>query len=421
MNRDSTEFDSAAIPENQRQHWVGVAAVAVMVSLSVPTFVTGVELSATMGAESLITAVILGSAIIFVIGAMTGYVGARTGLNSYLLARVAFGDKGAACVNTAFALSLMGWFGINLNLFGHAATELIGHLIEPSPPPILLTVAATLGITITTLVGFKAINRLSLLLTPALLIIFLMLCGATEWPNASADVLFSSRDSAWSSGVSTTVGSIIIGAIIMPDVTRFLRKASSAVTVALLAFICAQPAVMIVAGLASQSMAAQDLNTLMLSLGMGSAALLLIMASSWILNALNLYSAALGLRASLPIPNPSLLIASTAAIGLVAGASNILAIFLDYLFYLSIVFVPVAGVVIADFFVVRRSQYIGAAFKHPRTVRVTALSSWGGGAIYALLATEDFILSLTGIAALDSLVLSGAIFLILSHMTLDRT
>jgi hypothetical protein len=70
---------------------------------------------------------------------------------------------------------------------------------------------------------------------------------------------------------------------------------------------------------------------------------------------------------------------------------------------------------------VRRSQYIGAAFKHRRTVRVTALSSWGGGAIYALLATEDFILSLTGIAALDSLVLSGAIFLILSHMTLDRT
>ena len=53
-----------------------------------------------------------------IIGCITGSIGARTRLSSYMLVRIAFGDRGASLVNLAFALSLLGWFGVNIDLFG---------------------------------------------------------------------------------------------------------------------------------------------------------------------------------------------------------------------------------------------------------------------------------------------------------------
>jgi cytosine permease len=72
-----------------------------------------------------LAAILGGALVIFLIGWLMGSIGARTGFNSYLLVRLAFGDAGARIVNLAFSISLLGWFGINLNLFGLAIAGLV--------------------------------------------------------------------------------------------------------------------------------------------------------------------------------------------------------------------------------------------------------------------------------------------------------
>ena len=76
----------------------------------------------------------VGSFIIFLVGSLMGSIGARTGFNSYLLVRLAFGDSGARLVNLAFSVSLLGWFGINLNLFGLAETDAGEQAVAEAAP-----------------------------------------------------------------------------------------------------------------------------------------------------------------------------------------------------------------------------------------------------------------------------------------------
>ena len=61
-----------------------------------------------------------------------------------------------------------------------------------------------------------------------------------------------------------------------------------------------QPFVMWVGASAAFALATDDITTIMLTLGLGLGAFAIIIAGSWVLNALNLYSAVLGVTASFP-------------------------------------------------------------------------------------------------------------------------
>jgi cytosine permease len=172
---DNNEFAVVAIGEDKLVAWPRVAAVAAMVAFSLPTFVTGLEVGAGLSPINTAWALFFGSVIIFIIGAIMGVIGAKTRLSSYLLVRIAFGDIGAGLVNIAFAISLLGWFGVNINLFMEAVIRLGQDVMGVNFSPIVVAIFASACMTLTTLVGFKAINILATLLVPVLAIVTFLL------------------------------------------------------------------------------------------------------------------------------------------------------------------------------------------------------------------------------------------------------
>ena len=162
MSFESNEFSAVAISDDQLVSWPRVAAVAAMVSFSLPTFVMGLEVSRGLLFADLMWALVLGSLILFVIGGMMGVIGTRTRMSSYLLVRIAFGDKGAGLVNIAFAISLLGWFGVIINLFTDAVAGLSLDVFNLNLPVLLIAIIGSICMTVTTLVGFRAINVLDL-------------------------------------------------------------------------------------------------------------------------------------------------------------------------------------------------------------------------------------------------------------------
>ena len=102
---------------------------------------------------------------------------------------------------------------------------------------------------------------------------------------------------------------------------------------------------------------------------------------------------------------------STGRLGTLAAFLNILDHFLAFLFYLSIVFVPVASIIVIDCFWLRRSDYVvgdGAS----RGVEPPALAAWAVGAAVALAGSAG-LLHLTDIAALDALIVTGLLYTVL--------
>jgi len=392
-----------------------VAAVASMVSFSLPTFIAGIEVSSGVGPDLTLAAILGGALVIFLIGWLMGSIGARTGFNSYLLVRLAFGDAGARVVNLAFSISLLGWFGINLNLFGLAIAGLSDELFGIIPPELFVTIMASLLITVTTIIGFRAINLVSTLMIPVLAFVAMALL-VTATSQTAPVVAASQGEMSLGDGISAIVGSIVIGSIIMPDITRFLRSSGGALLTSGTSYMIAQPFVMWVAASAAMVLGTEDIISIMLTLGLGLGAFIIIIAGSWVLNALNLYSAVLGVTASFPRLSARTVTVVLGVIGVTAGLMNILDSFVTFLFYLSVVFIPVAGVIIVDHFIARPEAYRVTEVEDNQPLNRWGLLAWFMGAAIALAASEGFIGSVTRVAALDAMLTTAVLYWIAARL-----
>lgn len=434
---DGSEFSAVPIRDNQLVAWPRVAAIAAMVGFSLPTFLTGLEVFAGLSPVNAMWALFWGSLIVTIVGCITGYIGAADRMSSYLLVRVAFGDKGAAIVNIAFAISLMGWFGLNINLFMDTVGRLLIDLWGLSVPRVVLAIFASFCMTLTTLIGFRAIERISTLLVPILVIVTILFVNTAFSKYGFSDFMAMETPAravgenamTIGDGISWVVGAVIIGAIILPDITRFIRQRSGAVFTAILCYLIVGFLVMIGAGLAgvssgvfetyfdSEGVSRTDVMLkLMLDVNLGIGAFIIIIAGSWALNSLNLYSTVLSVKATFPKLNTRWLTIALGVLGVAVALLNILGQFEVFLWYLSIIFIPVAGVLIIDRLFVRPQVYNLETLENNAGLNVPGFLAWAIGAIVAILADQGTIPNLTGIGAMDALILSAILYFLFAKV-----
>ena len=68
------------------------------------------------------------------------------------------------------------------------------------------------------------------------------------------------------------------------------------------------------------------------------------------------------------------------AVGVIAALMNILDSFITFLFYLSVIFVPVAGVIIVDYLLIRTASYSVATLDKNRALNLKGFVAWTAGA-----------------------------------------
>ena len=408
----SSEFSAAPVTDDQLVAWPRVASIAVMVAFAVPVFVAGLEMYHALTVTDFIVALVVGSVILTVIGATMGSIGARTRLSSYLLVRIAFGDRGAAVVNLAFAVSLIGWFGVNIDLFSGAVTRLAADIwgMELAAWPI--EIAAGVLMTTTTVFGFRAINILASLLSPVLAVVTAMLLFGSLDAMSIGEFMAIEKAATLtvSDGVSAVVGGIIIGAIILPDITRFVRHWTGAIQVAFWAYMVVELIVFGVAGIAGAVSGKTEILDVLLHFGLGIGAFIIVIAGSWVLNSLNLYSTVLSVEATFPKLQGTLVTAVLGGFGVLAAFMNILDSFLAFLGFLAVIFVPVAGVIITDYLLVRRDIYAAETLEANAHLSIPAFMSWAAGAVVAAAVSYGWMPSVLGVGVLDSVIISALLY-----------
>ena len=423
MSDINNEFEAVAIRDDQLTPWWRVAAVGSMVAFSLPTFITGLEVYHGLTPWQTVWALLIGAALIFAIGSAMGGIGSETRMSSYLLTRIAFGDHGAGVVNIAFAISLLGWFGININLFADAVSGLSQTLFGTSPSDVILSLIAAACMTGVTFAGFRAINLLATLMVPVLAIVTVILAYSALNAQPLPDMMAVEKPTTLTlgGGISAIVGAIIIGAIILPDITRFVKSWRGAMGVTFISYMIVQLLVMASASLASSATGSNDIIEIMLQFGLGLGAFVIVSAGSWGRNALNLYSTVLSVKATFPKLNQSLLIIGLGVFGAGAALLNLLDIFVVFLIYLSIIFIPVAGIVISDYLFVRRSDYRIEQLENNRKFAPIAFCAWVIGALAALAMEEGVVTSPSGIGAIDAIALTAISYLLLTWLSQKLT
>lgn len=350
------DYSLSRLPLEARRSWVSVAVQRFGQVSAFHQFLLGATLGLGMTFWDAVLAITLGSVMLEVVTILMGIAGVRENVSTSVLARWAgFGSRGSALVGLLVTLSLAGWFGVQNDVFAHGLHRLMG-----GPPVWAWAVLGGLVVTVIVVAGFHTMAWTAYLTVPA----FLLLTGWTivaelHRHDLSDLVGMSPPGPALSLAEGTTLvaGAFIMGAVMTPDMTRFNRRPSDVVKQTLISVTLGEYLIGLTGVLLAHAAASADVVGMIMS-SSGVVGTLIMITAILKINDWNLYSASLGLVNTVDVLLGRRISRSTATLclgglGTVLSALGILDHFTVFLTWVGVITPPVAGIMIAEYFVVR--------------------------------------------------------------------
>ena len=169
MTASRDDFSRAPVTGGRLRPWWYLLILEMGVMISIPIFIVGGQLGLGLTLHDLVIATFGGALILGVIGGLTARLGAITRCSTPLIARYTFGKKGyRALITIVLAFSLIGWWGVQSEMFAHAVIGLAHQLFGIDLPEPLLIIASGTAMIVTAALGFRAIGKISYIAVPLL-------------------------------------------------------------------------------------------------------------------------------------------------------------------------------------------------------------------------------------------------------------
>ncbi len=404
------DYGTKPVPIEKTRSWFDMGIVIMGIYICIPLFMVSGMLgnAATLGV--VVAAILLGQVILTVISIGTGLVGAQTRLSTAMNSQFTFGRNGNVLIALILAIGAFGWFGFQLELFGGAVIGAVKILTNDSVhlPRTLVIVGGGILMSLTAIYGFRAIEKLSLVVIPILLLLFLVTLIKVHSGVSFADVVAKAPKQALPLGtlISIVVGTYAVGAVIQPDLTRYAKGKGHAALGMVFGMMLGAPIVYILASYVGKVAGQSDFTTIMLSFHSGwwgLFAMFAIVFATWTSNDNNLYSSALAFNSIFPKLRKWMLTAIGGALGTIFAVIGILGQLVNWLIILSVTVPPIGAVMAADFFLYRSEAYQFEQAEQLPPIRWEALSSWAVGGLVGFL-THFKVFTITSAPALDSMM-----------------
>lgn len=328
--------------------WFGAA-------VSIAEISTG-TLLAPLGWQRGLAALLLGHAVGGALFFAAAYIGALTGRSSMESVRLSFGKRGSVLFSVANILQLAGWTAVMIYA-GATVSSALGKVLWDGESFVWWALANGALIVLWLVFGARKTGGLK---TVSMLLMLL----AVLWLSAEVFSTAGSTAAQVSDGMS--FGTAVELSAVMPlswlplaaDYTRQARRPFAATLTATLAYTLTG-CWMYALGLAAALFTGEtDVAKILLGAGLGAAGILAVVLSTVTTTFLDAYSA--GVSAN----NISAKLSETPIAVAVAVVGTLLAVLLpvteyeNFLLLIGSVFAPMAAVLIADFFVLKRREEI---------------------------------------------------------------
>ncbi|MFK7865375.1 MAG: cytosine permease, partial [Pseudohongiellaceae bacterium] len=411
-----SDYATEKVPESKTMGGWGIGMVNGALAFAVPGLITGLELGGALSFSNALWAYFFGGFFLAVLGSVTGLVGRFNRLSSCMTMKFVFGVKGSSLLNLAFALSLLGWFGVNMDLFSSIVQSYAQELGMGSPGLWQIEFVAGVVMTLTTICGFRIIEKLSSLLVPVMVLVILYLLFQSLSIDSSLPAMQASTEAlSVGEAISAVVGSFIVSVVLMPDFTRFARSSGDALISSFFPYLVLCTFVYVVATIAGAAVQSTDVVEVFLLLGLGSFGLMLMCVSSWLTNVVNLYSSSLAANSVFSNIKEWHLISILGVLGTAVASLNLLDRFIEFLFGLAIIFTPVAAIYIVDFFVLRNKRcYELDELDQVPAIVWPAVMAWLFGVLVSLATSTEFFF-ISGVQAVDGLLATAVMYFLFSR------
>ena len=352
------DFALSRVTRDAQKPWFGISVQRFGQVSALSQFLLGATLGYSMTFGEAALALLMGSIILEVIMCIVGIIGQKEGLNTALLARwTGFGEIGASLVGLAIGISLIGWFGIQSAI----SAESLDVLMPGVLPAWAWSLIFGLAVTAIVAFGFKGMQWLANITVP----LFLILVGwsvISELTKHDFVELITGPApgptmSVWA-GTGIVAGGLIVGAIITADMTRFNRSAADVVKQTIVGVSLGEFVIGLAGVLLAHAAASGNIVAIVTS-SIGFVGLIIVITGTLKINDWNLYSSTLGLVNFISTAfNRNLNRVTTTVvlgiIGSILAAAGILGQFTGFLIILGVAFPPIAGIMVAEYFVVKR-------------------------------------------------------------------
>ncbi|WDP91233.1 MAG: cytosine permease [Desulfobacter sp.] len=363
----------------------------------------GGKLGVGLTAYELMAAVMAGNLILGGYTACLAAIAARTGLSTHLLARYSFGERGSCLPSFLLGITQVGWFGVGVAMFALPVQKVTGWDIN-----LLIGISGAV-MTATAWFGIRALTILSLVAVPAIAALGFVSVGNafSEFGGLGAwlDAVPAEPMSLFTA-IGICVASFISGGTLTPDFTRFSKNTKIAVSTTVIAFFLGNSLMFLFGAVGATFYQQADISEVLLKQGMIVWAMIILGLNIWTTNDSALYASGLGFSNITRLPK-KLLVLVNGAVG------TIMALFLynnfvGWLAFLNTMLPSIGGVIIADYFLVKKGNYGRLSNTRFDGIRPTAVIAWLAGVLAA-----KFI---PGIAPVNSVFCAVGVYLVAEQL-----
>lgn len=407
------------IPDSDKKSWLDVSLIQAGVYICVTSLLLGGLLVSCMSLRDTIIAGTLGYLVSVVITAAVGIIGEDLGVPTCVATMSAFGKNGARIlISFIFAIAMIGWFSVQNNVCGAAFSQLMGNMgIDISVPVstaiwgVIMLLTAVYGID-----GLKILNQVSV---PALAIIMIAGCvlAIKQYGTAALGVPVEEQTMSILDGVVFTASFLSVGMTCAPDFTRYQKSRGGVWTSSFLGIMVPGVVLLVMGAVLTKLTGQNDLSFVLADIGLPVLGMLILILATWTTNTTNAYSAGIDFVMLFKLKDEKRAITTMIAglIGTILAALGFSNYFDAFVNSLGVLFMPVAGVMVADYWIYRKGQTANWAYKEG--------FSWPGIISWAVGAVLTFVIT-NGIGLFIGFIVPIILFLLLKkafHEKEDKT
>ena len=417
MTNDN-DYSLSRIPEGAKEPFWQILMVRIGAICCVSQLVLGATLGYGMTFWGAFWATMLGSVILQVLSWALGTAAAREGLSTSLLSRWAgLGKNGSAILGGVVAISMVGWFGVQNCVFAEGMLDITGFLNYP-----IWALITGLGITLLVAAGIRWIARFASIFVPLFILAVIVSAAIVLQDHSLIEFLNSPHpgpELGFGAAVTIVAGGFIAGAICTPDYSRYLKDGKQVFWMTLIGTFVGELGMNLIAVILCHATGTQNVTDIMMATS-GVLGVIIVVASTVKLNDINLYSSGLGIATMINAlfnvkVNRAAMIWGLGIVGTVLSMVGVINYFQDFLTLLGVAIPPVAGIMVIDYYLLRRNRSAleetresGTLPKRVEKWNPITIVVW----ILAFIVGEVSSIYSIGIPGLNSLVFAGVVYFI---------
>ncbi|OON76709.1 cytosine permease [Streptomyces tsukubensis] len=354
----SDDYSLSRVPRDKRIGFWTMLLQWLAQSGSISQFTLGATIGVGMSFGQAFLAFTLGAVTLEIVIFAIGMAGMREGLATPMLTRwVGFGRNGSALVSFVIAVSLVGWFGVQNSIFGDSVSSLVGG------PAWIWCVVAGLIVTVLVIFGFRYMAVFAKIVTPLFFGLVAWSVIRTLSDHSFSDLIHSPPPGAHISlavAATAIAGGYMTGAIVSPEMTRYNKKSSHVFLQSASSMILSEYLVGMTGVVLAHLVKSSEVSSIVLSTS-GVIGVLVVLMSTAKVNDWNLYGSSLGVVNFFQVVFGKRLHRGAVTIvlglaGTVLSAVGIMTHFTEFLSLLGVAIPPIGGIIVAEYWFVRRMR-----------------------------------------------------------------